>query len=78
MRDTEAAKIAEALGHLPVEVVANARGDRFAFVCSCGYRSTGRTRVALAIEAGVHHMRKVAENAAKNGADIPTKALRVG
>jgi hypothetical protein len=78
MRDVDAAKIAEALGHLPVEVISNARQDRFAFVCSCGYRSTGRTRVALAIEAGVHHMRKVAENAAKNGAEMPPKAARVG
>jgi hypothetical protein len=50
--------IAEALGHSGFVLGKNARGDRFWVECACGYRSTGRTNVALAIQAGQHHLRK--------------------
>lgn len=82
MRDVDAAKIAEALGHLPEGAESDISGQRWRFICSCGYVSAYRMRVAGAIEAGIHHMRKVAQEGAKNGVEIPrempTRAARVG
>ena len=82
MRDVDAAKIAEALGHLPKGAESDIRGERWRFICSCGYVSTYRMRVRGAIDAGIHHMRKVAQEGARNGVDIPremlTRATRVG
>jgi hypothetical protein len=71
MRDEEAAVIAEALGHLPKGAESDLRGERWRFECSCGYKSTYRMRVKGAIEAGIHHMRKVAQEGARNGVNIP-------
>lgn len=63
--------IAEALGHTGFMLHKNARGDRFYISCSCGYRSATRTNVALAIEAGQHHLKKAVREFKATGGSIP-------
>lgn len=63
--------IAEALGHAGFLLHKNARGDRFYVTCGCGYRSATRVNVAMAIEAGQHHLRKVVREFKATGAPLP-------
>ena len=42
-------------------------GGKWFVTCDCGYRSTNRTSYALAVDAGVHHLHKVAKLARENG-----------
>ncbi len=68
------ADIAEALGHVGFSVGKNARGDRFHIECGCGYKSTGRTSLRLAIEAGNHHLRTEIASFRRTG--LPITAIR--
>ena len=54
--------IASALGHASPQVVERREGH-WNFVCACGYRSTRRRTSALAQQAGIHHLRVVADAA---------------
>jgi hypothetical protein len=67
MTNEEAAAICRALGHNPRGVLARPEVNKYRFDCSCGYQSTNRQTFALAIEAGIHHMRKEAQHAVANG-----------
>lgn len=71
MKDEE---IAEALGHVGFMLTKNSRGDRYLIECGCGYKSTGRTSMALAIEAGTHHLRTEVAKFRRTG--LPITAIR--
>lgn len=70
----EDSDIAEALGHVGFMLTKTARGDRYLIECGCGYKSTGRTSVALAIEAGTHHLKTEVAKFRKTG--LPITAIR--
>lgn len=70
----EDGEIAEALGHVGFALGKNARGDRFHIECGCGYKSTGRTSVRLAIEAGNHHLRTEVAKFRRTG--LPISSIR--
>lgn len=77
LTDRQCVEILRARGHNPLGVVSSAP-EKHRFECSCGYRSVQRRTFQLALEAGIHHMRKEARLAVANGAQIPTKKAAVG
>lgn len=70
----EDADIAEALGHVGFSLGKTARGDRYLIECGCGYKSTGRQTVRLAIDAGNHHLKTEIAKFRKTG--LPITAIR--
>lgn len=75
MSDREAARICSAIGHHPAGISSRPEVNKFRFVCGCGYESTNRQTFALAVGAGIHHMRKEARHAVANGGAIPQQAV---
>lgn len=73
MSDKDAAEICRALNHPPAGVYSRTP-EKHRFECSCGYQSTYRRTFALAVEAGIVHMRKVAAEAVKNGRVLPSRS----
>ncbi len=63
-------ELAHALGHTD-PAVFETPGGRFFATCSCGYQSTTRTSLRLAIEAGIHHALKEAKRAIASGVSVP-------
>lgn len=63
---TTEVEAAWALGHRQPAMFETA-GGRWFMTCSCGYKSATRTSELLALEAGVHHVRKAVKEAARNG-----------
>ena|SRR5690554_3639894 len=73
---TKAEYIAQlrAAGHFQAAVIRQDNG-RFRVECECGYKSTTRTSMEMAIETIEHHRRKVLAEFRRNGASLSTKAL---
>lgn len=77
MSDRSDAELLRACGHQPKGLEGREseflkrRGDthftKWRFHCSCGYVSTFRATKKDAVEAGIHHMRKVAREIRANG-----------
>lgn len=65
----EISRIANAAGHTRVEGFETL-GGKFFVRCACGYRSTNRRTVRLAIEAGIHHLNKVAREFVASGVSV--------
>jgi heterodisulfide reductase subunit C len=65
--DHDVALIAYKLGHSSEGVTFKPRPDRYRWSCKCGYSCTNRRTHELAIEAAVHHLRKVAAEARRQG-----------
>ena len=65
----EISRIANATGHTSVEGFETS-GGKFYVRCSCGYRSTNKRTVALAIGSGVHHIKKVAREFFASGVSL--------
>lgn len=63
-----------AAGHFRAAVIRQENG-RFRVECECGYKSTTRTTMELAIETIEHHRRKVLAEIRRNGVSRPSKAL---
>jgi hypothetical protein len=57
-------EIAHRLGHRDPAVYETPGGKFFA-TCSCGWKSTNRLRLELALEAGVHHALSTAQRAVR-------------
>jgi hypothetical protein len=70
MTRSEMFDAARAAGHDAPALHETARG-LFYVTCSCGYRSTNRRTVRLALEAGVHHAIKEGKNAVASGVSLP-------
>lgn len=70
LSNRECAEICDAVGHAPAGVLS-ATATKHRFECSCGYVSTYRRTFQEAVQAGILHMRKVAQHAVANGAEIP-------
>lgn len=70
LSNQEAAAICTALNHKPAGL-ETLRPNKHRFHCGCGYVSTNRQTRQLAVQAGIHHMRKVALEAQKNGFQLP-------
>lgn len=70
LTNKQAAAICGSLGHQPEGILSKTE-HKHVFICGCGYLSTNRRNVRLAVEAGIHHMRKVASDAVANGFKIP-------
>lgn len=62
--------LAHELGHTN-PAVWETNGGRFFVTCSCGYQSTTRTSEVLALQAGIHHVLKVAKQALASGVSLP-------
>jgi hypothetical protein len=71
--------IAEQLGHVGFmlrRVVLNSGQERWYIECGCGYRCTQRMSQRLAVEAGVHHLRKSVAEFKVNGVSQPGNVRR--
>lgn len=76
MSDRECVEILRERGHQPLGVLS-VTPERHRFQCSCGYESVNRRTFEIALEAGIHHLRKEARRALVNGAGIPPKKAAV-
>lgn len=64
-----------ALGHWDIGVVRKESGG-FYVLCDCGYRSTHRNTMKLAVEAAIHHRSTMLSDARKNGVSLPAVARK--
>lgn len=62
-------EIAEALGHAGF-TLGKLRDGRYYVECPCGYRSAGRQTMALAIQAGQHHLRSEVAKFKRSGVSL--------
>ena len=70
MTDMEAAMLLESVGHTPGGILSKTP-EKHRYECSCGYVSTFRRTQQLAVQAGIHHMRKAAQELRANGVSSP-------
>ena len=59
------------LGHSHARVVPGRRPDVFRGECGCGYTTTNRRTFVLAVDALIHHLRKVVREARTAGWQPP-------
>lgn len=66
MTDRQLGEFLNAIGHPPAGIEYRANGFFYAH-CSCGYLSARRQTEPQAVEALLHHMRKVGREMLANG-----------
>lgn len=70
------AELMKQLGHFDIAIVRKSNG-RCYVLCECGYQSATRVSQREAVEAAMHHRRKVAQEVAINGVSVRGSVARL-